>query len=301
MHKVKQWLKNCIKRDDPLYNVLRFFYREGLGWIHIVRDTYIYCYVRRKLLPAMTCSTPLMSVHQDKKIIWTCWFQGMEQAPDIVKKCNQVLRQKENVPIVVLTDENFTDYVDLPQFILDKYKQGIISPTHFSDILRTALLYQHGGIWIDSTILLMKPIPAAVWGERLFFFQPTPSEITWARMSNHFLRAHAGECIMERTLRGVFSFWEHHDIIKDYFLYHYIFMVAVKMDEAHHRVTDYMMMRFSEENHILQKIMFEPFHQGTWEWVQDVSFMQKLTYKDIPTEHLHGSYYDYILKEGSLG
>ena len=30
--------------------------------------------------------------------------------------------------------------------------------THFSDILRICLLYEHGGVWLDSTVLLTAPL-----------------------------------------------------------------------------------------------------------------------------------------------
>ena len=40
------------------------------------------------------------------------------------------------------------------QSITDKFNGGKISIANYSDVIRMALLYQYGGYWIDSTVLL---------------------------------------------------------------------------------------------------------------------------------------------------
>ena len=42
----------------------------------------------------------------------------------------------------------------MPDYIIRKQQSGEIDLTHFSDILRMMLLAQHGGIWMDSTLLI---------------------------------------------------------------------------------------------------------------------------------------------------
>lgn len=42
----------------------------------------------------------------------------------------------------------------MPEYIINKQKEGYIDITHFSDILRMMLLTKHGGIWMDSTLLI---------------------------------------------------------------------------------------------------------------------------------------------------
>ena len=54
--------------------------------------------------------------------------------------------------IVILCENNIKDYINLPDHIMKKYFEGKISRTHFSDILRVAILAQYGGLWLDSTV-----------------------------------------------------------------------------------------------------------------------------------------------------
>ena len=64
--------------------------------------------------------------------VWICWFQGEGSAPDLVKACIKSMREQlPNREIVILTDINFSDYVQLPSYILEKYRKGWISRAHF--------------------------------------------------------------------------------------------------------------------------------------------------------------------------
>lgn len=87
--------------------------------------------------------------------VWVCWWQGEEAMPDIVKAClNSIRMYADRHPVIVITEANHRNYVDLPDYIRTKVEQGKISLTHLSDILWMALLARHGGIWIDSTVLI---------------------------------------------------------------------------------------------------------------------------------------------------
>lgn len=83
--------------------------------------------------------------------IWTLWWQGLEQAPEIVKVC--LKSQRENMvskgfQYTVITKDNWKQFIDLPKHIIEKMENGKITLTHFSDIIRAELLKQYGGIWM---------------------------------------------------------------------------------------------------------------------------------------------------------
>ncbi|MBQ3082661.1 MAG: capsular polysaccharide synthesis protein [Alistipes sp.] len=87
--------------------------------------------------------------------IWTCWWQGEEQMPMIVKACYRAMQKHAgNHPVILITEKNYQEYVELPEAILAKQQAGIIDLTHFSDILRMSLLCKYGGIWMDSTLFI---------------------------------------------------------------------------------------------------------------------------------------------------
>ena len=103
-------------------------------------------------------------------IAWSCWWQGEESAPKIVKACLNSQRKHlpDSVRHVVITEQNYRDYIKLPKWIMEKVKAGSITLTTLSDIIRAALLYQYGGFWMDATLLVLKPLGRNILGYPLY-------------------------------------------------------------------------------------------------------------------------------------
>ena len=103
-------------------------------------------------------------IKKDKNIeedspIWVMWYQGIENAPPIVKSCIQsIITNKAKHPVIILSNNNLEKYIKLPSFIVEKFNKGFFSIQHFSDIIRMALLYKYGGYWIDATYFINTPL-----------------------------------------------------------------------------------------------------------------------------------------------
>lgn len=96
----------------------------------------------------------------DISYIWVFWWQGMESMPPLIKACINNLKKKSgNRKVILLTKDNYSNYVNIPVNILNKVKKGQLTYTFFSDILRFNLLSKHGGIWIDATLYIDKKLP----------------------------------------------------------------------------------------------------------------------------------------------
>ena len=88
-------------------------------------------------------------------VIWSMWWQGEENLPKVVQLCRASLKRHcGNHKIIIITKDNYKDYVTLPEHIISKVQAGYISLTHLSDIIRAELLVKYGGLWIDSTIFV---------------------------------------------------------------------------------------------------------------------------------------------------
>lgn len=87
--------------------------------------------------------------------IWIFWWQGMDNAPEIVEACfESIKRNAGSHQINLLTKDNYKEYIEFPNYITEKLEKNVITLTHFSDLLRVSLLYEYGGIWLDATIFL---------------------------------------------------------------------------------------------------------------------------------------------------
>jgi len=94
-----------------------------------------------------------------QKRIWVFWWQGECLLPDICKVCLHNLRLHHEDKVIFLSKDNLRDYVTISPIIIDKFEHGQYSHAHFSDLVRLYLLSHYGGIWVDATLLLTRPIP----------------------------------------------------------------------------------------------------------------------------------------------
>lgn len=99
------------------------------------------------------------SSKKDNYTIWVFWAQGKSKMPNVVRNCYEsILRNKGDFSVVLLDESNYSDYVCIPEHVCKKMQQGLITMTHFSDILRFALLKTYGGFWLDATIYVTSTI-----------------------------------------------------------------------------------------------------------------------------------------------
>lgn len=244
---------------------------------------------------------PLDETQQENEptqIIWMCWLQGLDNAPEIVKKC--VASVKQNMPnyeVRVLTAENLFEYVTLPEHIVKKYKNGTISFTHFSDILRTALLVQHGGIWLDATVLLTDELPTQMTETPLFLLQKSKLSQIPHFGSNWFLVSYKGNAVMKRMFDLLCAYWANENKVCDYFIYHLFLYLLLTRNEQGVAAQKEIQYIPNVDAHTLQFSLFDEYDEHIWQQIISRSPIHKLTWKFKDTSLLkkQGTYYKHIL------
>ncbi len=175
-------------------------------------------------------SLPIYPVSELKhRYIWVMWWQGEAKAPELVRMCINSIRKNANgADVIVISEENYKDYVDLPEYIISKHKVGIISFAQLSDIMRVFLIAEHGGLWLDSTILVSNPIPEGIFNQPLFSlhtpFKKTPF-VQNDRLHCFVLGGtpNSKPFLFEREFLS--TYWKNKDVIIDYYLLDYSFML----------------------------------------------------------------------------
>src|SRR5690606_5180878 len=106
-----------------------------------------------------------------RKIIWQFWQQGVdENTPKIVRMClDSVKKHSNGYEVVVLSKDTLPEYIDdLPAFVWEKFGTGGFDFPKISNLVRLQLLSAYGGVWLDSTIYLTKPLENS-WLQQVFF------------------------------------------------------------------------------------------------------------------------------------
>lgn len=170
--------------------------------------------------------------------VWTCWWQGLDAAPEIVKACvASIRRAARDHEVIVIDDNNFLDYADMPTWLVDKYRAGAISRTQFSDCLRFALLSQHGGIWMDATIFCSGALPEDFFDRELFTVSRPDCDhmsVAAGRFSDFCLGCNqAGRRLYASIRDACYLYWHTNSMLIDYLTNDYMIVLLQRLDPEH--------------------------------------------------------------------
>ena len=234
---------------------------------------------------------PAIEIAKEEKrenVIWVCWLQGRDQAPVLVQNCLYSIERNcpQGWKVVVLTTDNYADYTDLPAVMTDKWKQGKITNTHFSDLLRIYALARHGGCWIDATCLMTAPIPQEIVDCPLFLFH-THGEFAYTYIQSCFIRAQASQYVLRKWCGCMKAYWEHEDKLINYFTLHLMFVALLHRDEQFAQAFSKVPVVSDEPMHLLLYEMMKgnDYSAPLMAQAREATFVQKLTYK-FPAELL---------------
>lgn len=178
-------------------------------------------------------SVPKDHITPRKIPVWVCWLQGERSMPELVRMCYRQL--KKNIPeyaeIYLLTLDNYSWYITLPDYVIRKFNEKKITMIHFTDIMRVSLLYAYGGMWIDSTVFTSRRLPDEFFGSRFYGQKMAdknryPDEPSNAQWSGFLMSGEKGNklfCYLRNTL---WHYWSRHDKLIEYLILDYCLLSA---------------------------------------------------------------------------
>jgi hypothetical protein len=213
-----------------------------------------------------------------RKIIWTCWFQGRNEAPELVQKCLQSWEERNRGwDLRCLDAETISRYVDLDAHV-DLTRQ-VITAASLSDILRLLLLHEYGGVWVDATTFCN--IPLDDWlpsvADTGFFAFANPAEDR--PLASWFLAAAPCNDLLAKWAARAVLYWRGRTRTKDYFWVHHQFGELCASDEQAFRAWQNVPRVSANGPHSLQNVgLYEDFSAAKTaiDWTVPVF---KLTYR----------------------
>lgn len=218
---------------------------------------------------------------KENKTIWILWLQGMEHAPKLIRRCYEsVERNKpDDFDIVLLTSENIHQYVDFPSYIWEKYEKGIITKTHFSDILRAALLCDYGGCWIDATVYCSEKIPDYMLNGEIFFFRGSLHNKSVLKGSSWWIYSRKKQPLMCDLKELLYIYWEKENVLRAYYLIHIMLSKLIDVNASHKKVFQQMLYVNNSNSHVLYKELSSKYNAEKWGTIKSISLVHKLSYK----------------------
>jgi len=134
------------------------------------------------------------------------WLQGLDQAPDVIKKC-YASWEKHNADweIVLLDKHNLEEHIRI-QEIVGKNRE-YISRQALADVARINLLARYGGVWVDSTCFCCMPLDEWLnkYTDSGFFAFDRPRKNK--PLSSWFMASSANCYLTSRFCKEVNTYW----------------------------------------------------------------------------------------------
>lgn len=224
--------------------------------------------------------------------IWICWWQGLEIAPEIVKACVESIKcYAGKYEVICITEDNYKNYVEFPDWIERKYNDKIFSRTHYSDLLRMNILATYGGIWIDSTFFCAGPCFESYMQMPLWSIK-RPDYLHCSVAGGYFAGYSLGCSYKNRWIFKVirdilFKYWQDNDKLVDYLLVDY----AVVLAQKHYKeIADAFSMIEPNNTYCdeLCKVLGQPYDGSIWKNISKDTILYKLTWKQSFEKEVDG-------------
>lgn len=237
----------------------------------------------------------------EPQIIWQYWESKDGSIPPLVQAClNSVDKFKGNRKRIILNPDNVKDYVNIPEIFWQMREKGLIKTAFFSDILRTCLLIQHGGIWMDATVLLTEELPEYIANAELFVFQnDLKIDLDGLNMASYFIVAKPNNPILVQTLKAMEAYWKENRFLVNYFTFLHAFtMITQRNKEIFAKVPFFSFLPVQQ----MQGELLNTFDNSRWEQLKKISGVHKLTHKQsVLTKKkeikIEGTFFEHILEE----
>ncbi|MCL2414036.1 MAG: capsular polysaccharide synthesis protein [Bacteroidales bacterium] len=187
-----------------------------------------------------------------KKIIWQYWQQGLdENLPKLVKVCfASVEKYRGEYEVIILSKETLNDYIEMPDFVWEKFDSGGFTFPKVSNLVRLHLLSAYGGVWLDAALYMTAPIDKRFLKMDFFALQRSeippkdlkiftkydPIGLSWdpesyVRMLNGYMIAKPHHKIIDDLLSIHLEYWKKEEDIGHYFFFQIMFYQMVQRDE----------------------------------------------------------------------
>lgn len=280
--KIKYLVEKSIKSHTLLTDIFGFTliklgfankYTAGLITMYKVYDR-----LRKQYFKYIGTIHHDIPVQVNSKTVWICWWQGIENAPEIVKICyNSVCKWMVGWNVNVITLENYKNYVSFPDFIVMKWEKGIISNTLMSDLLRIELLLKYGGLWVDATTLMTGPLPDYIIRNSFFAYRNGWMDKEMINMGSWLLySSETHNILLKETQNLLYLYWKTHNYTMNYFLFHIFFRMVTDVYSEEWNSVCYI-------NHIDEHLLINEcdkvFNENRIKEILNITSIHKLSYK----------------------
>lgn len=310
---------NIIKFAEKILLLLGFQLETAVGYLKIfnkIKHKMIERVIRRdtrdiiKSIESKKAHTVAAKKKRPKEYItdrvWVMWWQN--EIPPIIQFNITKMRHIFGNRLVVINKLNYRDYLEIDDEMLKIINSNSISLTFLSDYIRTGLLFNYGGLWVDSTMYITDLYSDEKFIDEKNFF--TSYGESW--YANKFVPSGRWTIYFMGGTKNQLYFKLANEIIRyyllnpkkmpDYFVTDYALNIAYEDNIGSFKDRVNQLNPINQNVLQLSQLMNQKFDEMKWQQLQNNSFAFKLTYKKKYVSQVGGeqTFFGYLYGDLSI-
>lgn len=234
------------------------------------------------ILSTFSDNSKILESEPVQEKIWTMWWQGEQNAPDVVRLCFASIRKHAgNASVTVLDKDNYSDYVTVPEHIRKRFEDGRMPIAVFADYIRVSLLEKYGGLWLDATILVSQDIPEDFYSRNFFTLHTRIMDTPFISNNRIYccvLGGRKGSSLYGYVRKSMEAFWAKYDTLVDYYLLDYIIMYGYLHNEEIKNLID-SLPNTSETLYGIVDVLNKPKNENNIQRLMKENILSKLNWR----------------------
>lgn len=239
----------------------------------------------------------------DNYRIWVLWWQGYDAMPEIVKCTYNSICRMAGKDVVLITKDNISEYISIDSWIEEKVHKGFMKLPAFSDYIRAYLLFEYGGMWIDSTVLFTRQMPKWIYEKKFFTIYKdvniTNKYVAMGRWNVQILGTNKKHLQLFEDMLYVFrEYWRKYNYIMDYLLVDYSIDYSYNERKSVRELIDSVPVT-NTKMHAILSLFDLPYDPKKINELMKDTWLFKLTYKHNFINEVNGlpTFYKIIIRD----
>ena len=148
----KEYARRCLAldiallRNRPAEEIDRAAMKKHEWVLDYMEDKCSETIAKYKNMPA---PENLHNLNTETKV-WSMWWQGEEHADKLF--CIDSARRHTGQEVITLSKDNYENYFEIPEYILQKNREGKIALQHICDLMVVSIMAAEGGFFTGATV-----------------------------------------------------------------------------------------------------------------------------------------------------
>lgn len=240
--------------------------------------------------------------YQEDAPIWVCWWTGLENAPLLIKQCVKSIRKNAGSHEVhIITKDNYKDYLEIPDYIIEKVEQKKMCLANFSDYLRVSLLEKYGGLWLDATIYIPSRLPEMIF-ERELYTCKSPGVtgfVSNGRWTSYCIGGWKGNLLFKIAKECFEKYWSSEEYSIDYLLVDYVFSLIYDNNLCVRKLIDSIPIANMQRNDLAKAMVIGADASEFESIIRNDTILYKLSWREyypMQTSNGQESIFSYFLR-----